>query len=356
MVVTRVASARMELDAVIGGVGLRDAQWFASDVEAAGFSGLWFTEGGRTAYLGCTAAALSSSTLTMGTGIAVAFPRSPMVTAKVAWELADATAGRFILGLGTQVRAHIERRYSSAYDHPGPRLREYVLAVRAIFHSFQTGDPLRYEGEFYRFTVGKLGDAWSGGPIATPTVPIYLAGVRPWMLQMIGAVGDGLHVHPFHSPRYLAEVVRPNVEAGAVGAARTLDQVRFVCPVLTIVGDTEAERERWRRRARTQLAFYGSTRTYRGVFELHGWDGVSERLHELQRQGDVQAMAATVTDEMLDAFAVTATWDELADRLVARYAGLADRLIMYFSGSGWREDRLSIDRWADVARAVRAAS
>ncbi|HEV8298168.1 MAG TPA: TIGR03617 family F420-dependent LLM class oxidoreductase [Acidimicrobiales bacterium] len=345
----------MEFDAVIGGVGLRDAQRFASDVEGTGFSGLWFTEGGRTAYLGCAAAALASSTLTIGTGVAVAFPRSPMITAKVAWELADATAGRFVLGLGTQVKAHVERRYSAAYDHPGPRLREYVLSLRAIFTSFQTGEPLRYEGEFFRFTIGKLGDAWSGGPIATPDVPIYLAGVRPWMLQMIGEVADGLHVHPFHSPRYVAEVVRPNVELGAMRSDRDLASIALACPVLTIVGDTEEQREHWRRRARMQIAFYGSTRTYRGVFELHGWHGVAERLHELQRAGDVAGMAATITDEMLDAYAVTSSWDDLADRLVARYQGLANRLIMYFAGSGWRESRGTIGRWAEVARAVRAA-
>jgi probable F420-dependent oxidoreductase len=345
----------MEFDAVIGGVGLRDAQRFASDVESAGFSGLWFTEGGRTAYLGCTAAALGSSTLTIGTGIAVAFPRSPMVTAKVAWELADATAGRFVLGLGTQVRAHVERRYSTVYEHPGPRLREYVNVLREIFKSFQTGAPLRFEGEYYRFTIGTLGNAWSGGPIDNPDVPIYLAGVRPWMLRMIGEVADGLHVHPFHSRHYIEEVIQPNVDEGAYAAGRSPDSIALVCPVLTIVGDNEDEQERWRRRARYQLAFYGSTRTYRGVFEVHGWEGVADRLHELQRAGDADAMAATITDEMLSVYTVTASWDDLADRLVERYHGVADRLIMYFSGSAWREDRTSVDRWQEVAAAVRTA-
>jgi probable F420-dependent oxidoreductase len=293
--------------------------------------------------------------LRLGTAVAIAFARSPATLAYTAWDLAQASSGRFILGLGTQVKAHIERRYSAAYDRPGPRLREYVLALRQIFTSFQTGAPLQFEGEFYRFTIGKLGDAWSAGPIADPDVPIFLAGVRPWMLRMIGEVADGLHVHPFHSRRYLEEVIRPNVDAGMLVAARPPGSVVFTCPVLTIVGDTEEERERWRRRARVQLAFYGSTRTYRGVFELHGWAGVAERLHELQRAGDLAGMAATITDEMLDVYTVTASWDELAGRLVARYEGLADRLIMYFSGSAWREDRSTIDRWREVAAAVRSA-
>jgi probable F420-dependent oxidoreductase len=343
----------MLLDAMISGVGLRDAQAFASDAEANAFGGLWFTEGGRTAYLGCTAAALATSAITIGTGVAVAFPRSPMITAKVAWELADATDGRFVLGLGTQVKAHIERRYSSTYDHPGPRLREYTLAVRAIWRAFQGTEPLHFEGDFYRFDL--LGASWTGGPIEHPDIPIYLAGVRPWMLRMVGEVGDGLHVHPFHSRRYLGEVVVPEVAVGAQGVGRDPSSVALVCPVLTIVGDTEAERDRWRQRARFQIAFYGSTRTYANVFEVHGWHGVSERLHALQRAGDTAAMAATITDEMLDVYAVEATWDELADKLIARYHGVADRVVAYFSGSGWREDRSTIERWREVADAVARA-
>ncbi len=349
------AQAGLEFDAMISGIPLREAYRFGVDVEANGFSGLWFTEGGRTAYLGCGAVALATSTISIGTAVAVAFPRSPMITAKTAWELADATGGNFVLGLGTQVKAHVERRYSSAYAQPGPRLREYVLALRAIFDSFQNGTPLDFSGEFYNFTIGNLG-VWTGGPIATPDVPIYLAAVRPWMLRMTGEVADGLHVHPFHSRRYLDEVIRPNVAAGAEAAGREPDDVKLVCPVLTIVGDTEEEREHWRKRARFQIAFYGSTRTYAGVFETHGWHGVAEHLHALQRAGDVAGMAEAVTDDMLDVFAVTASWDELAGKVLERYAGAADRVVMYFSGSGWREDATAFDRWAEVAAAVRSGT
>lgn len=345
----------LAIDAMISGLPLRDAHRFGGLVEETGFDGLWFTEGGRTAYLGCGAVALATTNLTIGTAVAVAFPRSPMITAKTAWELADATGGKFVLGLGTQVKAHVERRYSAAYDEPGPRLREYVLALRAIFDSFQNAAPLRVEGRFYRFTIGNLG-VWTGGPIATPDVPIYLAAVRPWMLRMTGEVADGLHVHPFHSRRYVDEVVRPNVSAGAIAAGRDPAGVKLVCPVLTIVGDTEEEREHWRKRARFQIAFYGSTRTYSNVFETHGWHGVSDRLHELQRAGDLAGMSACITDDMLDAYAITATWDELADKVRDRYVGAADRVVMYFSGSGWREDPTTFGRWAEVARAVRGAA
>ncbi|HEX7095776.1 MAG TPA: TIGR03617 family F420-dependent LLM class oxidoreductase [Acidimicrobiales bacterium] len=345
----------MQIDAMNAGGRLQDTQRFAREVEAAGLDGLWITEGGRTPFLQCAAAALATSRITIGTAVAVAFPRSPFVTASSAWELADASGGRFILGLGTQVRAHVERRYGVAYAPPGPRLRDYVAAVRACWRAFQSGEPLDHRGEFYELTIGKLG-AWSGGPIEHPDIPVYLAGVRPWMLQMIGAVADGVHVHPFHSRRYLDEVVLPNIATGRERAGRRDDAVRVVVPVMTVVGDTEAERARLREHARFQIAFYGSTRTYADVFEIHGWHGLSTRLHELQRAGDTAGMAAAITDEMLHTYALESSWDELADRLVERYAGVADRVVMYTLGNTWRHDESVMARWADVATGLHQRS
>lgn len=342
----------MYVDAVSAGLDLRTNQQYAVRTEAAGLDGLWFTESGRTAYLSCTSAVLATQELTVGTGIAVAFPRSPMVTAKVAWELAEASGGRFVLGLGTQVKAHVERRYSTTFAHPGPRLRDYVLALRAIFDAFQGKEALDFDGEFYRFDL--LPPTWSPGPIDHPDVPVYVAAVRPWMVRMAGEVADGVHAHPFHSRRYLAEVVHPGIARGAAGAGRDPAEVAVVVPVMTATGDSDAEIERWRSRARQMIGFYGSTRTYRGVFELHGWDGVSERLHELQSAGDVEGMARQITDEMVDTYAVTAPWDRLAEALVERYQGVADRLVMYFAGSAWRTDPDSLDRYGEVARRVRA--
>ena len=169
---------------------------------------------------------------------------------------------------------------------------------------------------------------------------------------MIGEVADGVHVHPLHSIRYIEEVVRPAIAAGAARAGRDADSIAFVCPLLTIVGDTEEERAKWRERARLQLAFYGSTRTYAKVFELHGWPGTSERLHELQAKGDVAGMAATVTDEMLAVLALETSWDGLADAIVDRYAGIADRVVCYFATASWERHASTRERWAEVARAV----
>jgi probable F420-dependent oxidoreductase len=335
-----------------GGLPIRAMHTLGREVEDAGFSGLWITESGRTAYAACTAVALATERLDLGTGIAVAFPRSPMVTAQAAWELQEATGGRFTLGLGTQVKGHIERRYSSPFEHPGPRLREYVQALKAIFRAFRGDEPLAFEGDFYRFSL--LPAMWSPGAIDAPDPSVYLAGVNPWMCRAIGEVADGIHVHPLHSLRYLDEVVRPNIEAGARSAGRDPQDIAIVCPLLTIVGDTDEELAVWRERARLQLAFYGSTRTYSRIFEVHGWDGMSARLHEQQAQGDFAGMAKTFTDEMLDVFTLTSSWDGLADAIVDRYRGIADRVICYFATTGWADDRELWARWATVAAAVTA--
>jgi len=325
------------------GLTLRGMQRAAAATERAGFDGLWLTEGGRTAYTAATAAALATESLTVGTGIAVAFARSPMVTASAAWELAEATDNRFVLGLGTQVRAHIERRYSAQFDQPGPRLREYVGALRAIWAAFRGEERLRFKGDFYQFSL--MTPEWSpGGAIADP--PIYLAGVNPWMLRMIGEVADGLHVHPLHSVLYLDEVVRPQLREGGAG-----DDFALVCPVMTATGDTDEEIEAERDKLRMRLAFYGSTPGYAKVFETHGWDDLQPRLNRLFASKDRPKMAEAITDDVLDALTVSAPWSGLADALMERYRGVATRVVAYSAVSTWREDPAMIERWTDVATA-----
>ncbi|WP_406281063.1 TIGR03617 family F420-dependent LLM class oxidoreductase [Embleya sp. NBC_00896] len=330
-----------QLDVMAAGLTLRGMQRAAAATERAGFDGLWLTEGGRTAYTAATAAALATESLTVGTGIAVAFARSPMVTASAAWELSEATGGRFVLGLGTQVRPHIERRYSAEFDQPGPRLREYVGALRAIWTAFRGEERLRFKGDFYQFTL--MTPEWTpGGSIADP--PIYLAGVNPWMLRMIGEVADGLHVHPLHSVRYLEEVVRPQLAAGGAAADFAL-----VCPVMTATGDTEEEIEAERDKLRLRLAFYGSTPGYAKVFETHGWDDLQPRLHRLFAAKDRAGMAALITDEILDTLTVSAPWDSLAQALMTRYRHVATRVVAYSAVSTWREDTNAVERWTEVA-------
>ncbi len=339
----------MRFDLMTGGAPLRQMQDLARDAAAAGFSGLVITEGARTAYLSCAAAALAAD-LDLSTGIAVAFPRSPMVTAELAWELAEATDGRFRLGLGTQVRAHIERRYGTPFDPPGPRLREYVEAVRAIFGAFRGERPLEFQGRFWSMSL--LPAQWSPGSIGVPDPPIDVAAVNPWMLRTAGEIADGVHVHPLNTPTYLAETVLPEIATGARRAGRDPSELTLIVPLLTAVGDTEDERARWRELARTQVAFYGSTANYGFIFEQVGFEGTTARIRERQKAGDVAGMSAVVTDEILEHFVVTSGWDGLSDAIVDRLGGIAHRAVAYFAGAGWQQDPSSLARWGEVARDV----
>jgi probable F420-dependent oxidoreductase len=343
----------IELDMMAYPRPLREVQELARRVEDAGLGALWFTEAGRTAYLSCAAAALATERIGLGTAVAVAFPRSPMVTAKIAWELAESSDGRFTLGLGTQIKAHIERRYSAEYLPPGPRMRDYVRALKAIFAAFR-GAPLQFEGDFYCFSL--LTPQWSPGPIAVADPPIFVAAVLPWMSTMAGELCDGVHIHPFHSASYLRAVQIPNVELGARRAGRSLADITLEIPVMTAVGSTEEEIAATREHARTMIAFYGSTRTYSPVFEHHGFEGLSDRLHECQRRGDVAGMTALITDDVLDHYIVSAHWDDLADVLVARYSGLAPtiRLMSYTAIVQYARDPSVLEKWGAVADRVRS--
>lgn len=330
----------MRFDLMTMGMSLRGAQQLARDAEAAGFSGVVVTEAGRTAYLTCAAVALAAE-IDVLTGIAVAFPRSPMVTAQVAWELAEATGGRFRLGLGTQVRAHVERRYGAEFDPPGPRLREYVQAVRAAFRAFRGEEKLAFEGKWWSMSL--LPAMWAPGDIGVPDPAIDVAAVNPWMLRMAAEVADGIHVHPLNTPTYFEKTVRPNV--GDSG-------VQLIVPAFLAPGDTQEERARWWEMARTQVSFYGSTPNYAFVFEQLGRDGTTARIREKQKAGDIAGMAAVIDDDLLAHFCTAAPWDELADRVVDRYAGTAHRVVSYFTAMDWAQDPTSIGRWGEVARAV----
>jgi probable F420-dependent oxidoreductase len=317
----------------------------ARRAQTAGFSGLLFTEAGRTAYLNVGAAAVAAPGLDLSTGVAVAFPRSPFVTAATAWELQEASGGRFRLGLGTQVKTHVVRRYGVEFDRPGPRLRDYVLAVKACYSAFRTGT-LDHRGEFYELTF--ITPQWSPGPIDAPDPKVDIAAVNPWMLNMAGEVADGVHVHPIGEPGYLKRHVIPRVTAGATSAGRTLDDVAIIVPVMTIVGDTDEERHAEREHLRAMLSFYGSTPNYAFIWDEAGFDGTTARIREKQKAGDFAGMAAQISDDHLSVFTTEATWDGLADELVARYGGVADRLVLYNAG----RDQERFERYGAVARDI----
>ncbi|MDQ2650974.1 MAG: TIGR03617 family F420-dependent LLM class oxidoreductase [Actinomycetota bacterium] len=342
----------MEFDLMTTPMPVRRMQELARDAAAAGISGLVVTEAGRTAYLSCVAAALAAD-IDILTGVAVAFPRSPMVTAQVAWELAEATGGRFRLGLGTQVRAHVERRYGAEFDRPGPRMREYIEAVRASFAAFAGDAPLAHEGEFWNLSL--LPASWAPGKIEVPAPPIDVAAVNPWMVRMAGEVADGVHVHPLHTPTYLQETLLPNLTAGVERAGRSLDDVAVIVPTFGAPGDTPEEINGWREMARMQVSFYGSTPNYAFIFDQLGAEGTTARIREKQKAGDIAGMAACIDDDVLEHFCVSGDWATVADGLIARYQGTATRIVSYFAGMAWGRDDKALGKWGELAKAVRAA-
>lgn len=328
---------------------MRAVSELAGPVAAAGFSGLVIAEAGRSAYLSCAAAALSAE-VDILTGIAVAFARSPMVTAQVAWELAEASGGRFRLGLGTQVRAHIERRYGCTFDPPGPRMREYVLALRAAFRAFRGSEPLAFDGEFYQLSL--LPQMWSPGPITVPDPPVDIAAVNPWMLRLAGEIADGVHVHPLNNAVYLRETVLPNLAMGAGRVGRRAQDLEVIVPAFLVVGDSDEEQSRWKELARMQVAFYGSTPNYSFIFDQLGYEGTTGRIRQRQKAGDLAGMASVISDDILEHFITSGTWDAIAEAIRDRYQGIATRVVSYFGALALDDNPESLARWAEVARAV----
>jgi probable F420-dependent oxidoreductase len=317
----------MKLDIGLRDYDLRTVSAWARQVESAGCDCLWSSETQHDPFLPLAVAAASTSKIKLGTSIAVAFPRSPMVLAYTAWDLQQASQGRFILGLGSQVRAHNQRRFSVKFEAPGPKLREVVLALRAIWDCWQNGTPLQFHGRFYHFDL--MTPFFSPGPIANPRIPVFIAGVNHYMCRTAGEVCDGLHVHPFHTPKYLRESVHPAVEEGLRSSGRSRQDFTYATAAFVVTGETEQERARNEQAVRQQIAFYASTRTYEPVLAAHGWEGIVPELHDKSLQGDWKGMAALITDDMLSTIAVSGTWDSIGPKLRQRYDGLLDRLALY---------------------------
>jgi probable F420-dependent oxidoreductase len=295
--------------------------------EDLGFDGLWTSETKHDSFLPLAVAASGTRKLDLGTSVAIAFSRSPMTTAQIAWDLQDLSGGRFILGLGSQVKAHVTRRFGMHWDRPAARLKDYILALRAIWRSFQTEGSLDYEGEFYRHTL--MTPFFNPGPIDQPEIPIYIAGVNTRLARLAGELCDGFHIHPFHSPEYIHRTVKPAIAEGAVRENRDPEDVVLTTSVFVITGESEKQIKDQREKMRSQAAFYASTPTYRTVLEAHGWQDTGERLGELARNKKWDEMPNLITDEMLHTFAVETAPDEVGTVLKERYEGLIDRVALY---------------------------
>lgn len=342
----------MQFEMMVGGMTWNDSASLAQQLEEQGFSGMLFTETGTTPWMQIAAAAMAAPRLNFSTGIAVAFPRSPMISAQIAWELAANTQGRFRLGLGSQVKGHVVRRYSATFDRPAPQMRDYVAAVQACLRAFRGEEKLSHEGPYYQLSY--LPAAWSPPRHGHEDVKVDISAVGPHMCRLAGELCDGVHVHPMHSLHYIEERLLPAVQAGAARAGRSLDDIDLIVPVFAVAGDSPEERAALVARARTQIAFYGSTPNYAFQFDDLGFTGTTARLGELMKAGDMAAMADVINDEMLSHFALVARWDDMADALRDRYAGCASRVVSYLTAEDIRRNPGNLARWGEIARAVAA--
>ncbi len=315
----------------------------------AGFDGLFSADVSHDPFLPLLRVTKLAPSMTIGTAIAVAFARSPMTLAQTAYDLAAASGGRFLLGLGTQIRPHVVHRFSMPWSAPVPRMREYVQALRAIWRAWQTGERLRFRGEHYHFSL--MTPFFDPGPVPGVDVPIYLAGVGSGMAALTGEIADGFHVHPFHTVAYLDEVVVPAIARGATQAGRSASEVTMVSTVMCVTGRNEAEMEDARRTVKQQIAFYASTPAYRPVLDLHGWD-FGDRLLAMSKAGEWDAMTDVIDDEVLAAVAVIAPLEGLGEAIDSRYSDRLDRIGFYTTGSGFAD--VSLDEWGSLVERVRS--
>ncbi|GGL13004.1 TIGR03617 family F420-dependent LLM class oxidoreductase [Nocardia jinanensis] len=296
----------------------------AADVERSGFGGLFLGETCHDPLLLLAAASQATSTLRLGTSIYVAFARSPMVTAIAANDVHTLSAGRLTLGLGSQIKPHITRRFSMPWSRPAARMREYVLALRAIWGSWENSAPLRFEGEFYHHTL--MTPMFDPGPNPYGNPPVIVAGVGERMARVAGEVADGLLVHSFVTETYLREVLLPSVEDALAAAGRARDEFEVIVSPMVATGATDADIAQSREFVRGQIAFYGSTPAYRGVLDLHGWSGLHEDLYRLSKEGDWARMPTIVPDDVVDGFAVSASVERAAAEVGRRWGPVADRI------------------------------
>jgi probable F420-dependent oxidoreductase len=303
-------------------LSLRQIPEFARAVEALGFDGVWMAETQHNPFLACTQIAANTERIEFGTGIAISFARSPAVMAHTAWDLSDFSGGRFILGLGTQVKAHIERRFGMLWpDSPVGKQREQIQAIRAFWRNWQEGERLNQRGEYYKLTL--TSPFFTPAKIQHPDIPIYIAGVNTGLARLAGEVADGFHVHPLNTRRYLQEVMLPALEEGAAKAGRARQEVNIVVNAFVVANETDREM------TRQQISFYASTPSYRKVLAQHGWEEIGEQLSHLASRQQWSEMPALVSDEMIETIAVVAEPGDLAEAIEERYNGIADRLTAY---------------------------
>jgi len=316
--------------------------------ERLGFDVVNTPEAGHDPFLPLGIVAEHTSSIRIGTNVAVAFPRSPMATAQVAWDLQHLSGGRFQLGLGTQVKGHIQRRYATPWTGaPGPRLREYIQCMQAMFKTFQNPkDPTYFEGEHYQYTM--MAPFFNPGPIEYPDVPIYIAAVNTYNAKLCGELCAGLRAHPIATFAYSRDVLAPAIAQGAKKSGRKLEDVDIVGSPFLALGADEEEVERAKQALKQNMSFYASTRSYHSVLKYHGWEDLGLKLHELSRQGKWTELPGQISDDMLEEWAIVGTYDELPAKLKARAAGAYNSVLLDLPKAMLQDE----DRVADIVKKI----
>jgi probable F420-dependent oxidoreductase len=335
---------------VDGGIGtdLRRVAEQAREAEEVGYSGVWTAETSHDPFLPLLLAAEHTEQIEVGTSIAVAFARNPMLLANTGWDLQAYSQGRFVLGLGSQIKPHITKRFSMPWSHPAARMRELILAVRAIWDCWLNGTKLEFRGEYYTHTLMTPFFTPDAADLAGYGPPkVFLAGVGELMTEVAGEVCDGFICHGFTTEKYLREVSLPALQRGRTKAGKTMEGFEIVGPSFVVTGATDDELEQAASGTRQQIAFYGSTPAYRAVLEVHGWGGLQDELNSLSKQGKWTEMGALIDDEILNTFAVVGAPEQIAPELGRRYGDVIQRMSFY---TPYRSDP---DRWRSVIDAVK---
>jgi probable F420-dependent oxidoreductase len=337
---------------VDGGIGtnLTKVAEQAKEAERAGYSGVWTAETAHDPFFPLLLAAEHTDSLELGTSIAVAFARNPMTLANIGWDLQAFSKGRFVLGLGSQIKPHITKRFSMEWSHPAPRMREMILAIRAIWDTWENGTPLAFRGDFYTHTLMTPFFTPDRADLAGFGVPkIFLAGVGEKMTEVAGEVCDGFLCHGFTTEKYLREVTLPALQRGREKAGKTMDGFEIMGPSFVVTGADEKQMEQAAAGTRQQIAFYGSTPAYKGVLEVHGWGGLQDELNTLSKQGKWVEMGSLIDDEILNTFAVVGEPEKIAPELHRRYGDVISRISFY---APYASDP---DRWSRVLADLKAA-
>ena len=316
-----------------------EAKW----AESMGYDGLCTEDSAHDPMLPLLMAASTTSRVTLETRVTIAFPRSPMVLAYSARDLQDFSGGRFRLGLGTQVKGHIQRRFSTEWDSPGPRMREYVQSLHAIWEAWQTGERLEYHGEYYNFSL--MTPFFSPGRSEQPEPPVFISAVNPYNCRVAGEVCDGVALHPLTTSKYLKEVINPNIADGAARSGRDPKSVNLSNSSFVITGPNQAAINAKKEAVKKQIAFYCSTRSYSKILEVQGFQDLGVWLHEMSLKQQWDQMAELITDEILDAFAVVGGYSEIPGLMKERFDGLLDEVVLNAIGRGSQDE-------AEVKKAI----